>query len=57
MLTAEPLVAKARKHRDGTKEALLIDLLRRPKAPPSPRSSPPPAGRPTACAAPLPLAP
>ena len=29
--TAEPPVAKVRKHRDGTKEALLIDLLRRPE--------------------------
>ena len=29
--TAEPPVAKVRKHRDGTKEALLIDMLRRPE--------------------------
>ena len=29
--TAEPPAAKVRKHRDGTKEALLIDMLRRPE--------------------------
>jgi hypothetical protein len=29
--TSEEPAAKARKHRDGTKEAMLIDMLRRPE--------------------------
>ena len=46
--------AATKRGREHSKQALVIEMLKRPRAPPSRRSARPPAGKPTRCAAPLP---
>jgi hypothetical protein len=52
--TPDEPAAKARKHRNGTKEAMLIDMLRRPEGATIAQTSQRPAGGRTPSAAPSP---